>query len=496
MLLAMLAVAVLAAAATGFLVRRQTIDAVRDAARVDLDTEAQVFDTLLNQVWMFNDWEEVAPMVLELAELFDMRIALTEFDGTLIVDSEPDAALPQDPRRIIDPANDGFLGGGVLAEEAFADFDTQQGQAFDFCVEEFDIESLPAETLELFEEELESEAFDDESVALEVCEHKAFEIEQPALLYIGYDVEELVDLGSLDRGTSLLALAGIVGLAALLAFVVAGRVSGPVRRLTGAAAALEDGDLSQRVEVRGSGEVARLGEAFNSMAVGLETSQAARSRMVSDVAHELRNPVGVLQGNLEAAQDEVFPIDRELVDTLHDETMHLRRLVDDLQQLALADAGALMIAPELTDLAELVTQVTTGHRGVAAEADVSLRLRTVPAQAHVDPTRVRQVVTNLVTNALAYTPSGGEVVVSLEAAEHHVDIVVSDTGVGLSPEQQVSVFDRFWRADESRNRHTGGAGVGLSICKEIAEAHGGTVTVTSEPNKGSTFRVHLPKTQP
>ncbi|MCL1871073.1 MAG: HAMP domain-containing histidine kinase, partial [Promicromonosporaceae bacterium] len=218
-----------------------------------------------------------------------------------------------------------------------------------------------------------------------------------------------------------------------------------------------------------------------------------RRAMVGDVAHELRTPLASVRGWLEAAQDGLTPTDRRLVDSLHEEALHLQHLVADLQDLALADAGELRLHREQVGVAALLDQVVRGHGAVAAAKGVRLEVSADPATTlDADPLRLRQAVTNLVANAIRHTPSGGTVTVAGRHAGDAVVVEVRDTGEGIAAADLPHVFERFWRADRSRTRGTGGSGLGLAIVRQVAELHGGTVTAASEPAQGSTFRLTLP----
>jgi two-component system sensor histidine kinase BaeS len=239
--------------------------------------------------------------------------------------------------------------------------------------------------------------------------------------------------------------------------------------------------------------VARLGHAFNAMASSVEANDHQRRVMVSDVAHELRTPLSNIKGYLEASEDGVVPLDGALVRSLQEEAALLERLVSDLQELALADAGMLRLHPEERDVAELAAQTVAAHRAAADAGGVALELAAGdPAVAVVDPARIRQALGNLVANAVTFTPAGGVVRVSVLPRPAGVDIAVSDTGPGIGEEHLPYVFDRFYRADPSRSRATGGSGLGLAITKHLVEAHGGRVTVSSTAGKGSTFVITLP----
>lgn len=494
-LLAMAAIALLASAATAVVTRSQTIAAVENAASIEFENETTIRDAILFYGLVNGTWDGLGRVVDELASELDTRIAVARVDGRVVADSDPGEPIPDDARATLDvrfdfPSVDFAFDDEIALEvdpfaEEVAECLDERGLAVELIddVDDFEGELVLDETELIGVEECYAEAEADlvDSVA------------PPIDLFIGYPAEALIDLGSLDLGQVALAALGVLALGLVLSFVVAGRVSRPVGRLTEAVDMVAAGDLSQRVPGDGDGEFGRLASAFNSMAARLELGEQARTRMVSDIAHELRNPIGVLQGNLEAAQDGVFDVDRELIDTLHFETIHLSQLVEDLQQLALADAGALAVERQSTEVDELVAGVVAGHRHAADEAGLELETSLAPVTASVDPKRVRQIVANLVANAIAYTPQDGTVLVRLAASEDTVTIAVVDSGIGLTPAERERVFDRFWRADESRDRRTGGRGIGLSVCQELVTAHGGSIGVESEPGEGSTFTVRLPR---
>jgi len=286
---------------------------------------------------------------------------------------------------------------------------------------------------------------------------------------------------------------GVLLLAALVTVLAGRRLVRPILALTGAAQRMTHGDRAARVPVTGSDEVARLGHAFNAMASSIEQGEHQRRVMVSDVAHELRTPLSNIKGYLEATEDGVVALDRALVGSLLEETALLERLVSDLQELALADAGMLRLHPEERDLAELAQQIVAAHRAAADTAGVSLELSVAgPAIVTVDPARIRQALGNLVANAVKFTPAGGSVTVSVQPRAGWVDLIVSDTGPGIAAEHLPHLFDRFYRADPSRSRSTGGSGLGLAITKHLVEAHSGQISVTSTVGRGSTFSLALP----
>jgi two-component system, OmpR family, sensor histidine kinase BaeS len=317
-------------------------------------------------------------------------------------------------------------------------------------------------------------------------------VASPAKLYLG--TAGRFNVFSSEGLLRTLATALAVLLLAALVTVFAGRrLVRPILALTGAAQRMAAGDRAARVPVSGNDEVSRLGHAFNAMASSIERNEQQRRVMVSDVAHELRTPLSNIRGYLEAGEDGVVPLDRTLIRSLLEETALLERLVSDLQELALADAGMLRLHPEQCDVTELAQQAVAAHRTQAEAAGVSLGLSASgSAIAEVDPARIRQALGNLVANAVKFTPAGGSVSVSVRGGGEGVELAVSDTGPGISPEHLPHLFDRFYRADPSRSRTTGGSGLGLAITKHLVEAHDGWVGVSSTPGRGSVFTIRLP----
>ncbi len=282
--------------------------------------------------------------------------------------------------------------------------------------------------------------------------------------------------------------------AVIVTLILSGRILRPVGHLTHAAEKMSQGDLSARVPVESDDELGQLAVAFNSMAGNIAQQEQLRRNMVSDVAHELRTPLTNLRGYLEAVRDGLISPDNALVDNLYEETMLLNRLVADLHELAQADAGQLKLVRTPTALPEVVEQAVEILRPQAAAKGVSLAVDIPPTLpiVHIDRERIGQVLRNLMNNALAHTPSGGEIAVSATRENGAVWVAVCDTGEGIAPEHLPHVFERFYRADRSRARLTGGSGLGLAIVKQLVQAHGGEITVESEVGKGSTFKFSVP----
>ena len=283
--------------------------------------------------------------------------------------------------------------------------------------------------------------------------------------------------------------AGIVALG--LAWALSRRMLKPVETLTQAARRLGAGDLDSRVPVATSDEIGELSRAFNAMAEALSRQEALRRTMVSDVAHELRTPLTNLRCQIEALEDGLMTPSSETLHSLREEVLLLSRLVEDLQTLSVADAGRLALDRASVDVRDLVEGALESFGAAAAEHRLTLRneVGALPA-AFVDATRIAQVLRNLLTNAMRHTPEGGTITVSASADDGHVTVSVRDDGPGIPAEHLPHVFERFYRADPSRARTTGGAGLGLAIVQGIVHAHGGTVAAASEG--GAVFRFTLP----
>ncbi len=289
-------------------------------------------------------------------------------------------------------------------------------------------------------------------------------------------------------------LAGVLGV--LLGLGISRSLSAPLQRLATAARAVAHNDFSHRVQVGGSTELAEVSQAFNEMSAALEQADDLRKNLMADVAHELRTPLSVLQGNLQAILDDVYPLEKAEISRLYDQTRLLSRLVEDLRELALADAGKLHMNLQPTDLGQ-VLRGTVDHWAPAAEqAGVRLAVQAAGLPlVQADPDRVAQVLNNLLANALRYTPGGGSITMTASTTPEGVEVAVADTGEGIASEALPHIFDRFWRTDRSRSHGehwTGGSGLGLSIAQSLVRAQGGRIWAESTPGKGSTFRFTLP----
>jgi two-component system sensor histidine kinase BaeS len=292
------------------------------------------------------------------------------------------------------------------------------------------------------------------------------------------------------------AIAGAAGLAAVLALVVAiamsRRITRPVVRLIEAADAVGGGDATARVgSVRGPVELVDLARTFDKMADDLARQEQLRRILVSDVAHELRTPVAVLQAGHEALLDGVVPASPAQLASLRDEVMRLARMVDDLQSLAAAEAAALQLTLRPADLAEIAAAAAASLAGHFESSQLTLDCQLEPAPVRADSRWMHQVITNLLGNAAKFTPAGGQVTLRTSTDGERVRLTVADTGVGIAGDQLPHIFERFWRG--TTPMRAAGSGIGLAIVDELVRGHDGEIEVRSTPGAGTVFVISLPR---
>ncbi|MBM3143505.1 MAG: HAMP domain-containing protein [Chloroflexi bacterium] len=310
-------------------------------------------------------------------------------------------------------------------------------------------------------------------------------------------------LARLDRAAlSAVLIAG--GVSLVLALLLSYSLLRPIHDLTQAAGRMAEGDLSQRVQVRGENQLATLGTAFNRMAASLQQAGERRRSLTADIAHELRTPLAVQRAHLEALQDGIYDLTPENLVPIEEQNRALTRLVEDLRMLALADSGLLTLERTPTDFSALLERMIAHFAPQAGARGVELILHPMaaPVTVNIDPQRVEQILNNLLSNALRYTPEGGMISVQCTVSgelnfDNYVLLTVRDSGPGIPEESLPHIFDRFYKADRSRSPvEGGGTGLGLSIARKIAQAHGGDITASNHPDGGATFTLELPLLQP
>jgi len=315
----------------------------------------------------------------------------------------------------------------------------------------------------------------------------------PGSLVNRFSSTEQSFLSSVNRAILLAGLA-----AALVAFIMGSlfihQLAKPLQRLTAAARQIASGNLSEPIQIHAQDELGQLAAAFNHMAASLQRSEQLRRNMIADIAHELRNPLAIIQGNLEAMMDKVVPATAENLTSVHEETLLLNRLVNDLRELALAEAGELKLVKRVTNLADLIRSIMSSVQAQLEEQGINL-VTEIPEelpQVEIDPDRIGQVLLNLLDNARRHTPKGGKITVTAVEVDSQIQVSVSDSGPGIAPKDLPYIFDRFWRG-EGALRKDGGTGLGLAIAKQLVETHGGRIWAESQLNQGTTFTFTLPK---
>jgi len=419
-----------------FFINQATQDEIRRfGERVD-QMRADRMEIELSRYYIVKgDWDGIQPFVEQWGNLYGQRIVLTDTNGIVVADSEGELLgelhTPDSPGRLLSPP-------------------WQTGTVGILYI-------TPESSLEVG------------LISLQVL-FKA--------------------IGLFFIWGGLIAAAG----ALIITFFLSRRILAPVKALTSAAKWLGRGDFSQRVHVKDRSELGELANTFNSMAGDLERAEQLRQNMVADAAHELRTPLSNIKGYLEAVRDGVMRPDADTIRSLDEEATLLSRLVDDLQELSLAEAGELKLICQPSDIAELIIETVDGlktqakAKGLSVSADLPDKLPPVNIDSH----RISQVLRNLLENAVANTASGDAITVSARQQENYVEVAVTDTGEGIPTEDLANIFERFYRVDKSRARATGGTGLGLTIAKRLVEAHSGTIEVQSELGKGSHFRFTLP----
>lgn len=297
--------------------------------------------------------------------------------------------------------------------------------------------------------------------------------------------------------TLLIAVLISTVVALLLAIILARYIIKPVEALTEAVRRMKAGNLNQQVEIKSKNEIGELSRAFNSMSGELVQAEKLRRNMVNDVAHELRTPLTNLRSHIEAVQDGLLAPDAGTLDSVHEEILLLQQLIDDLQEISLAEAGQLKLNPERVSVSEEVNLAVKAFRSRLDAPPIKIDIDERCTDILADRQRFRQILRNLLTNAVLHTPPEGKITIeTANTPDDMTNLTIKDSGCGIPAEDLPHVFDRFYRSDSSRTRTTGGTGLGLAITKQLVSAQGGEISITSEPGKGTSVLVSFPVFRP
>jgi signal transduction histidine kinase len=431
----------------------------RIGERLQIAQDRRVETELARYYQLTGAWDGIEPQVIEWGKLYNLRIILTDSTGTVLADSDEKLIgthyTSKDPGRAV-VAMTGRPGGFIMMGQATVSPDqaaTPMGGAV--------------------------------TTGLIYIVHGDIPDINRTSLQITYN-----SIGRFFLWGGLLAIA----ISLLLTFILSRRILAPVKALTGAARRFGKGDFSHRVDFQDGGEMGELASSFNAMATDLERNERLRRNMVADIAHELRTPLSNLRGYLEAIRDGIVAPDEATIHSLSEEAASLARLVDDLQELSMADAGELKLVFQPDDISRLIKDTVIALQTEAAARKVILSADLPPAlpEVNIDSYRIKQVLYNLLDNAVVHTGPEGRVMVKAWEDGDWVYVSVADTGEGIPAEDLPFIFERFYRVDKSRTRATGGTGLGLTIAKRLVEAHGGTIDVRSRPGQGTIFTFSVP----
>jgi signal transduction histidine kinase len=420
-------------------------------------------ETELARYYQFaQTWQGIQPQIVQWGIIYNLRIILTDNNGLVLADS--DGKLIGTKYTSKDPGHPLM----TVTSRAGSIFRTGQDAANPDLTAVPLMETTPAGTLYIT--------------------HGTIPDINRTSLQITYNT-----IGRFFLWGGLLAIA----IAFLLTFILSRRILAPVKSLTSASRRFGKGDFSHRVDFKDKGEMGELARSFNTMADDLERNEHLRRNMVADIAHELRTPLSNLRGYLEAIHDGVVKPNKDTIYLLNGEASALARLVDDLQELSLADAGELKLISQPDDITRLIRETITALQSEAAGKNIQMSadLPSALPEVNIDSHRIKQVLYNLLDNAVAHTGPEGRITVKAWQEGDLLYISVADTGEGIPAEDLPLIFERFYRVDKSRTRTTGGTGLGLTIVKRLVEAHGGRIDVMSQPGRGTTFTFTLPLAQ-
>lgn len=473
------------------------IETERFAAEIEL-ARAKRAEQLVRDTFEANqNWDEVQYAIQQVGNLFGWRVVIESDNGLIVADSHE---LVRNAQGLFDTFAERFVTPTRFTKRPVV----VNGELIGHLLvdERPNIRERPLSIREFYTSQINSLRGQHRSatvapsprfppIATQIPSKTTEDLVAEVLEYVDPPLSNLHS--SFQR--SLLIAGFAAGVAGLLIVVMFTRQAlAPVRGLTAAARRLGSGDLSQRVAESGNDDIGELARTFNTMASDLELARQQHRQLTADVAHELRTPLTNIQGYLEGIKDRVVNPDAEIIDTLHSETIHLAKLVEDLRILAVADAGALVLDKIRGSAIPVVEDVVAIFAQRAREKQIELSIQKTGTDPVLDfdHTRMRQIVTNLIENALTHTPNNGAVKVEIRGSSENFILSVSDSGSGISEDDLPRIFDQFFRTDRSRNRATGGAGLGLTIVKRLVESHGGFVAVTSKTGEGATFAITLP----
>ncbi len=477
LLVAFTCVILLTVAAVFFMTWHATVDQIQ---QFSYRVERMVIDRIQFQVKEYylknNSWEGVQPLIAQIGEQFRHRIILSDAEGKIIADSSLET-----PDEHLNLENFSSTTLTSTLERHGPEPGGPPGPQPQFFM--------------FFGPRIPPPAEQPEPAAPSQGDSKTI-----GFLFILPQSQSEIGLAALQiiynqlGGFFLMGAFLAVIVASLITLFLSRRILAPIKELQCAAQRLGKGDFSQRVNISDRSEIGELASTFNSMADNLQRNEQLRQHMVSDIAHELRSPLTNVRGYLEAINDGVMKPDKETISSIYGETVLLSRLINDLQELSLAEAGELKLYLEPEDVSELVKQSVAAVQAKASEKDINLSQH-IPAdlpQVNIDLLRIKQVLLNLLENALAHTPREGRIDITARADSGFVEISVSDSGEGIPAGEINNIFERFHRVDKSRSRATGGSGLGLTITRYIIEEHNGKIWARSDLGKGSCFSFTLP----
>tara|TARA_B100000029_G_scaffold503534_1_gene580610 strand:- start:11102 stop:12640 length:1539 start_codon:yes stop_codon:yes gene_type:complete len=472
------------------------IETQRFAAEIE-QMRAKRAEQLVRDTFEANqNWDEVQYAIQQVGNLYGWRVVLENESGMVVADSHQ---FVRNAQGLFETLNDRFATPNRFSKRPV--YVNNQLIGYLLVDERPNKQERPLSMKDFYRGSI-ARLLEDgatSTINQKQAEIRATQVPSKATEDLVAEVLEYVDppLSNLQSAfqRSLVIAGAAAGLAGLLIVTIFTREAlAPIRGLTAAAGKLGTGDLGQRVPESGSDDIGDLARTFNTMASDLELAGQQRKQLTADVAHELRTPLTNIQGYLEAIKDGLVDPDEETIDTLHDQTTHLATLIEDLRILAVADAGALTLekthGSPVTIIADVVT--TFSQRARDREIELSVSNNETTLTMDYDETRLRQIITNLVENALTNTPNNGTINIDIQDNAQDLKISITDSGVGISKENLPRIFDQFYRVDGSRSSVTGGAGLGLTIVKKLVEAHNGSVGVSSEIGQGTTFTVSLP----